>query len=140
MLDEEGEEDEDIANTGATLLENDLIALLYQIPLDKLFEQVLLMEVKENGYIQSKNTVTEHHMLRIFAFFSVVVRLLKQGLETYDSPKYRQLAKRISALIRDVVQYTTDLWETFDKNKVYIIVKNVFEFLMIDYNYNDFYR
>lgn len=118
MLDEEGEEDEDIANCGANLFESDLIALLHQIPLDKLFEQILFIERQNDIFHQDGNAVTEHHILRIFAFSTVIVRLLKKGLQTYDTPRYRQLAKRLSALIRDTVQYASDLWELFDKSKV----------------------
>lgn len=118
MLDEEGEEDEDIANVGANLFESDLISLLHQIPLDKLFEQVLFIQRQNDKYEQEENAITDHHILRLFAFYSVLIKLLKQGLKTYDSPRYRQLAKRLSALIRDVVQYASDQWEAFDKNKV----------------------
>ncbi|XP_011143291.1 ectopic P granules protein 5 homolog isoform X2 [Harpegnathos saltator] len=118
MLDEEGEEDEDIANLGANLFESDLISLLHQIPLDKLFEQVLFIHCQNNRYYQEENAITDHHMLRLFAFYTTLVRLLKQGLKTYDSPRYRQLAKRLSALIRDVVQYASDQWEMFDRSKV----------------------
>lgn len=118
MLDEEGEEDEDIANCGANLFETDLISLLHQIPLDKLFEQILFVERHNDNFRQDGNAVTEHHILRIFAFSTVIVRLLKKGLHTYDSPRYRQLAKRLSALIRDTVQYASDLWEGFDKSKI----------------------
>lgn len=119
MLDEEGEEDEDIANSGANLFESDLITLLNQIPLDKLFEAVLLIERQDDGFRQDTKGITEHHMLRIFAFTTVLVKLFKQGLRTYDSPRYRQLAKRLSALIRDGVQYASDQWEAFDKSQVF---------------------
>ncbi|XP_011503160.1 PREDICTED: ectopic P granules protein 5 homolog [Ceratosolen solmsi marchali] len=119
MLDEEGEEDEDIANIGANLFESDLISLLHQIPLNKLFEQVLHIKRDSNeDYRQDRKFITEYHILRIFAFSTVIVRLLKRGLKTYDSPRYRQLAKRLSALIRDVVQYASDLWESYDKNEI----------------------
>lgn len=118
MLDEEGEEDEDIANIGANLFESDLISLLHQIPLNKLFEQVLFIQCQNNRYYQEENAITDHHMLHLFAFYTTFVKLLKQGLKTYDSPRYRQLAKRLSALIRDVVQYASDQWEIFDKSKV----------------------
>lgn len=118
MLDEEGEEDEDIANVGANLFESDLISLLHQIPLDKLFEQVLFIQRQNDKYEQEEKAITDHHMLRLFAFYSVLIRLLKQGLKSYDSPRYRQLAKRLSALIRDVVQYASDQWEAFDKSQV----------------------
>ncbi|KAM0728306.1 Ectopic P granules protein 5-like protein [Formica fusca] len=118
MLDEEGEEDEDIANVGANLFESDLISLLNQIPLDRLFEQVLFVRCQNDKYEQEENAITDHHMLRLFAFYTVLVRLLKQGLKTYDSPRYRQLAKRLSALIRDVVQYASDQWEAFDRSQI----------------------
>lgn len=118
MLDEEGEEDEDISNAGANLFENDLISLLHQIPFNKIFEHVLYIQRRNNEYNQHKSFITHHHMLRLFAFFTVVIKLLKQGLKTYDSPRYRQLAKRLCSLIRDIVQYASDQWEGFDKSLV----------------------
>lgn len=119
MLDEDGEEDEDIATTSTHLFESDLIALLHQIPHDKIFEQMLLIERTSDGELkQDKDAITENHILRVFAFSTVLVRLLKRGLKAYDSPRYRQLAKRLSSLIRDIVQYASDLWEAFDKSKV----------------------
>ncbi|XP_076670129.1 ectopic P-granules autophagy protein 5 isoform X3 [Andrena cerasifolii] len=118
MLDEDGEEDEDIANAPAHLYENDLISLLHQIPFDKVFEHVLYIQYQNHGYYQNKNYITHHHMLRMFAFFTVIVKILKQGLKTYDSPRYRQLAKRLCALIRDIVQYASDQWEEFDRSQV----------------------
>lgn len=57
--------------------------------------------------------VTEHHILRLFAFATLFVRLLRQGLRTYDSPRYRQFAKRLGRLIRHTVQYASDVWEGF---------------------------
>ena len=118
ILDEECEEDEDITSMGMNLFESDLISFLYQIPLDKFFEEILYVENKNGIYEQDKNLITEHHILRLFAFSTVIVRILKRGLQTYDSPRYRQLAKRISAIIRDVIQCASDLWESFDKNQV----------------------
>jgi len=49
----------------------------------------------------------------MFAFSTVFVRLLRQGLRTYDSPRYRQFAKRLGRLVRHAVQYASDLWESF---------------------------
>ncbi|XP_026298515.1 ectopic P granules protein 5 homolog isoform X2 [Apis mellifera] len=118
MLDEEGEEDEDIANVGANLFESDLISLLNQIPFSKIFEQVLCIQYQNDDYHQNKTYITHHHLFRMFAFFTTIIRLLKQGLKTYDSPRYRQLTKRLSALIKDIVQYANDQWEEFDKNQI----------------------
>ncbi|XP_076765337.1 ectopic P-granules autophagy protein 5 isoform X1 [Xylocopa sonorina] len=118
ILDEDGEEDEDIANVGVNLFESDLISLLNQIPFSKVFEQVLYIQYQNNDYHQNKTYITHHHLLRMFAFFTTIVKVLKQGLKTYDSPRYRQLTKRLSALIRDIVQYANDQWEDFDRKKV----------------------
>lgn len=118
MLDEEGEEDEDIANSGANLSESDLISLLNQIPFSQVFQHVLYIQYENDDYYQNKSCVTHHHLLRMFAFFTAIVKLLKRGLHTYDSPRYRQLTKRLSALIRDIVQYANDQWEEFDKSQV----------------------
>ncbi|CAD6215664.1 GSCOCG00000476001-RA-CDS [Cotesia congregata] len=115
MLDAEGEEDEDIS-AAASLFESDLINLLNQIPIDKLFSQVLLIEETDSGFVQDTKGITEQHMLRVIAFAITLLRLFRQGLRTYDSPRYRQLAKRLSALIRDCVQYVSDQWELFDKS------------------------
>ncbi|XP_043289159.1 ectopic P granules protein 5 homolog isoform X2 [Venturia canescens] len=121
MLDEEGEEDEDLANLGANLFESDLIALLHQIPLEKLFEHIPSREqddLTESPCSFAQISPRKHRrILRLFAFSTVLVRLLKQGLKTYNSPRYRQLAKRLSAIIRDIVQYATDEWESYDKNE-----------------------
>lgn len=118
ILDEEGEEDEDLSSMGMNLSESDLISFLQQIPLDKFFQHILYVNRENDKFSQNKNFVTEHHVLRTFAFSTVLVRLLKRGLVTYNSPRYRQLAKRLSALIRDVVQYASDMWEAFDKQQV----------------------
>lgn len=117
MLDEGGEEDEDIANTGANLFESDLMALLHQIPFDKLFEELLYVDGRREGYNDNEK-YQQHRMLRLLAFSTVLVGLLNQGLRTYDSPRYRQLAKRLSGLIRDVVQHASDEWERLEKSGV----------------------
>lgn len=45
MVDSEGEEDEE--STGTSLKENDLVALLNQLPLDNMFRNVLLIQQKD---------------------------------------------------------------------------------------------
>lgn len=50
-------------------------------------------------------------MLRYLAFSSVFLRIVRQGLDTYCLPKYNQFCKRLSRVIRHIVQYATDQWE-----------------------------
>lgn len=45
MVDSDGEEDEE--STGTSLKENDLVALLNQLPLDDMFRNVLLIQQKD---------------------------------------------------------------------------------------------
>ncbi|XP_017889287.1 ectopic P granules protein 5 homolog isoform X2 [Ceratina calcarata] len=120
MLDEEGEEDEDIANLGFNLFESDVISLLNQIPFTRIFERALciIRDQQNERFHQDKAGVTSQHLLRVFAFFTALVRILNQGLKTYDSPRYRQLTKKLSALIRDVLQYANDQWEAFDNSQI----------------------
>ncbi|RZC38747.1 hypothetical protein BDFB_005322, partial [Asbolus verrucosus] len=112
VVDSEGEEDDE---SGTSLRENDLVALLTQLPLENLFRLVLLVDRKnfENCYDFSK--VTQHHILRFLAFGTVLLKIIYKGLRTYDQSRYNQFSKRLSRLIRHVVQYATDQWEQFQK-------------------------
>ncbi|XP_066999967.2 ectopic P granules protein 5 homolog [Anabrus simplex] len=118
LVDSEGEEDEDVSKSCWSILkENDLVSLLNQIPLDCMFRHVLLVERRDERDIYDITRVTENHVLRLFAFSTVLVRLLRQGLRTYDTPRYRQFAKRLGRLIRHTVQYASDQWECFSCNR-----------------------
>lgn len=113
LVDSEGEEDDE---SGCSLRENDLVAFLGQLPLEDLFRNVLLIEKRnlENFYDFSK--ISQHHILRFFAFGTVLLKIINKGLRTYDQNRYKQFTKRLSRLIRHVVQYATDIWEQFQKN------------------------
>ncbi|XP_069674865.1 ectopic P granules protein 5 homolog isoform X3 [Periplaneta americana] len=118
LVDSDGEEDEDLTGCRYTgwathLRENDLVSFLNQIPMDCLFRHILLVERRDDRDLYDIRRVSDHHVLRLFAFATVFVRLLRQGLRTYDSPRYRQFAKRLGRLIRHTVQYASDLWESF---------------------------
>nr|CAD7569208.1 unnamed protein product [Timema californicum] len=114
LVDSDGEGDEDDGNSNRNLLkENDMVALLNQIPMDILYRHVLLINRRDERDIYDVGLITEHHLLRLFAFSTVLVRLLRQGLKTYGTPRYRQFAKRLGRLIRHTVQYASDQWESF---------------------------
>ncbi|XP_066259328.1 ectopic P granules protein 5 homolog [Euwallacea similis] len=113
VIDSDGEEDEE---PSTSLRENDLVAIINQLPLRDMFRAILYVERSDGKDYLDANVITEQHILRYFAFSSVLLRLLRQGLETYCLPKYNQLSKRLSRLIRHVVQYATDQWEIFIMN------------------------
>ncbi|CAG9823224.1 unnamed protein product [Phaedon cochleariae] len=123
LVDSDGEEDE---NIGVSLKENDLVGLLNQLPLDELFRNVLLIQHRDYQDFYDVTSITEHHVLRYFAFSTVLLRILYKGIQTYDQPRYNQFSKRLSRFIRHVAQYATDQWEQFLK------VQNVEDKAMLD--------
>ncbi|XP_050307718.1 ectopic P granules protein 5 homolog [Anthonomus grandis grandis] len=113
MVDSDGEEDDEV---GVSLRENDLVAILNQLPLADLFRCLLMITRTDEMDNYNIEAVTEQHILRSFAFYSVLLRLLHAGLKTYSQPKYNQFSKRLSRFMRHIVQYSTDQWELFLKN------------------------
>jgi ectopic P granules protein 5 len=107
LLDDEGEE----VQTG--LAENDLVALLNQVPMDGVFRHVLGVQHRDGNEIYFPESASESSLLRLLAFASSLVLMLGRGLRTYDSMRYRQFAKRLSRLVRHTVQYVSDVWQMF---------------------------
>jgi len=61
------------------------------------------------------NLWNEHDLLRLIAVGSVLVKLFKSGLETYNSKStgYKQFSKRLGHLLQDTVNYVTDVLEEY---------------------------
>nr|XP_022906095.1 ectopic P granules protein 5 homolog [Onthophagus taurus] len=111
MVDSDGEEDEE--SSGMSLRENDLVAMFNQLPLDNMFRMLLcVVRTDGNDYFDSSQ-LTEHHILRFFAFSTLLLKVIQEGLFTYEQSRYNQFAKRLCRLIRHIVQYATDIWEIF---------------------------
>ncbi|KAL3265466.1 hypothetical protein HHI36_009670, partial [Cryptolaemus montrouzieri] len=113
MVDSDGEEDEEVS--GTSLRENDLVAFVNQIPLDKLFRALLLVRKSNYEDCYDDQLVTEHHILRFLAFSTTLLKIINRGLHTYNQSRYNQFCKRLSRFIRHIVQYATDQWERFYK-------------------------
>ncbi|XP_033099652.1 ectopic P granules protein 5 homolog isoform X3 [Anneissia japonica] len=109
IVDEDGEEDEDADNQWLMLHENDLVGLLAQFPFDKCFRHVLAMDsTDEDEYAIER--VGSHHVVKLIAFATCVINILKKGLTTFNKARYRQFVKRIGRMIRHTVQYVSDHW------------------------------
>lgn len=114
VLDSEGEEEDVSGTMGTSLRENDLVALLNQLPIDAIFRKVLIVDHGPNGqdvYDPSLFSLTS--CLRLLAFSTQFVRLLSRGLSTFQAPQFGQLAKRLGRLVRHTVLYISDHWEAF---------------------------
>jgi len=69
----------------------------------------------ENENVLRINLWNEHDLLRLIAVGSVLVKLFKSGLETYNSKntEYKQFSKRLGHLLQDTVNYVTDVLEEY---------------------------
>ena len=74
---------------------------------------VLRIEERDGKDCYDVSKSTEHSMLKLFAFSTQFVYLLREGLKTFNTPKYRQFAKRLGRLIRHTVHFVSDHWENF---------------------------
>ena len=113
VLDGEGSEEEDPMHSWAQLREADLVALLAQIPVDHMFRYVLRVERRDGREWYEVSHSTHLSLLKLFAFSTQFVLLLREGLRTFNTPKYRQFAKRLGRLIRHTVHYVSDHWANF---------------------------
>ena len=110
VLDSEGEEDEDPERSWSLLRENDLVLIFTQIPVDFVFETILKID-PDSRY--DPDLFSEHSFLNLFAFSTKLVGLLRRGLQTYNTPRFRNFAKRLGQLIRHAVEFVSDHLRAF---------------------------
>uniref|UniRef100_A0A1A9VTB9 Uncharacterized protein n=1 Tax=Glossina austeni TaxID=7395 RepID=A0A1A9VTB9_GLOAU len=133
LIDSDGEDEHTSAGECVGLRENDLIALLNQIPFAELFRSVLMIEKFLDDYIIQIDLISSHQLLRIFAFFNQLVDLFGEGMLTYNTERYKQLAKRLGRLMRHSLQYISDYHELFRNNNLCKDAK-LLERLALEYN------
>lgn len=114
LVDSDGEEDEDPSNAWLYLHENDIVAILSQFPLTQVFCQILLAPLSDAGVVDyDVRRSTEPMMMQLFAFTTVFIQVLSEGLTTYNLARYKQLNKRLGRLIRQTVSFISDHWLNF---------------------------
>ncbi|XP_037950670.1 ectopic P granules protein 5 homolog isoform X2 [Teleopsis dalmanni] len=118
LIDSDGEDSHTSSGECIGLKESDLIALLNQIPFEKLFSSVLNVEKFLNDYIIEADLITTHQMLRTIVFFSTLIDIFGEGMITYNTERYKQLAKRLGRLVRHTIQYVIDYHELFMSNNL----------------------
>lgn len=112
LVDSDGEDVLESVNVNGPR-ENDMVAILNQIPLEKLFSCVTCAIPKEDGYYINFSSVSGHHLLKSIAFAIKLIEMLGQGLKTYENERYRQFCKRLARISRHVVQYISEMHEIF---------------------------
>lgn len=110
LVDSEGE---DVVENVNGPRENDMVSILNQIPLEKLFSCITCAIPKEDGYYIDSSDVSSHHLLKSIAFTIKLIEILGQGLKTYENERYRQFCKRLGRIIKHVLQYVSEMQEIF---------------------------
>ena len=134
VLDGEGSEDEDPEECWAQLREVDLVALISQVPVDHMFRYVLRIEMRDGCDHYNVHHSTQHSFLKLYAFSTQFVYLIREGLKTFNTPKYRQFAKRLGRLIRHTVHYVSDHWENFKRENKGSIDSSMLLRLQVEYD------
>ena len=136
VLDSDGEDDEcsNVSNDGTfPLRENDFVALLNQFPFENLFKYLLKQPA------ESSSNFSIHSFFKLFAFGTQFVNLMKQGLEQFKAPIYRQLSKRLGRIIKHSLQYISDHWEDFQESQATMQVQDKAMLARIEIEYNNFF-
>ncbi|XP_016985100.2 ectopic P granules protein 5 homolog [Drosophila rhopaloa] len=118
VVDSDGEDSHTPAGECIGLKESDLIALLNQLPFEKIFTSAMRIEKFLNDYILEPDMITPQKMLAVVVFFSQLVKTMGEGLLTYNNERYKQLAKRLGRLVRHTLQYVFDYHELFINNNL----------------------
>ncbi|XP_048581759.1 ectopic P granules protein 5 homolog isoform X2 [Nematostella vectensis] len=118
LVDEDGEEDEDVESSWMLFQEGDLASVFNQFPFDAVFKHLLKMDpnldddsLSENLYMVESSTSRD--IMRMLAFASCIVHIMGQAFITYQKVRYRAFIKRVGRTIRQVVQYVLDHWSNY---------------------------
>lgn len=119
LVDSDGEEGSTPQGECVGLKENDLVAIYEQIPFEKIFE--LMTQTRKKGdttIILNESKISGHHLIRSIAFSSKFISIMKKGLSTYDSERYKQFAKRLGRLMKHTLAHINDLIQIYENRVV----------------------
>ena len=82
-----------------------------------MFRYILRVERRDGRDHYDPRRSSENSFLRLFAFSTTFVYLLREGLATFNTPRFRQFAKRLGQMIMHTVEYVSDHWAAFKMSK-----------------------
>lgn len=119
LVDSDGEEGSSSSGECLGLKENDLVAIFEQIPFESLFELVTIVRTKGDHKFMNEERISGHHIIKSIAFASKFIAILRRGLSTYDSERYKQFAKRLGRLMKHTLAYISDLIQIYRNRDCY---------------------
>lgn len=119
LVDSDGEEGSSPSGECIGLKENDLVAIYDQIPFEMVFRMMTHIQKKNEGYELNSSKISGHHIIKAIAFSSKFIAILKRGLTTYDTERYKQFAKRLGRLMKHTLFYVSDLIQLYRNRESY---------------------
>lgn len=119
LVDSDGEEGSSPSGECIGLKENDLVAIYDQIPFEMVFRMMTHIQKKNDGYELISAKISGHHIIKAIAFSSKFIAILKRGLTTYDTERYKQFAKRLGRLMKHTLFYVSDLIQLYRNRESY---------------------
>lgn len=113
VIDSDGEEEQTPNGECGGLKESDLIALFNQVPFEQLFGCMTFVKLDGDQHRMDESKLTGHHLLRFIAFSTNLIELIGEGLKTYSNERYKQFSKLLSRLVRQTVQYVSDMYSVY---------------------------
>jgi ectopic P granules protein 5 len=113
LVDSDGEEGSSASGECIGLKENDLVAIYDQIPFEMLFQSMTLIEKNDDSYELDVMRISGRHIICSIAFSSKFIAILKRGLTTYETERYKQFAKRLGRLMKHTLFYVSDLIQLY---------------------------
>ncbi|XP_014271688.1 ectopic P granules protein 5 homolog isoform X2 [Halyomorpha halys] len=132
FVDSDGEDCEDSSILPTCLKENDIIAVLNQIPLESLFRQ--LMQLTKRDDIDVYISLSSSQLLRIFALSRLLMKLLSEGMRSYETKSHSQFCKRLASILTHTMQYVNDLWEAYRRDNTECHDSCLIERLQMEYD------
>lgn len=119
LVDSDGEEGSSPSGECIGLKENDLVAIYDQIPFEMVFRMMTHIKPTRDGYEMDVMKASGHHIIRAIAFSSKFIAILKRGLTTYDTERYKQFAKRLGRLMKHTLFYVSDIIQLYRSRDCY---------------------
>ena len=99
-----------------------------------LFRYILRIEVRDDKDVYDPRKTPENAFFSLFSFATHFVYLLKKGLETYNTPRFRGFARLLGRQIRQTVQFITDHWEAFKAARSDTVAGELLARIQVEYD------
>lgn len=72
-----------------------------------------MMQLTKRDDIDVYISLSSSQLLRIFALSRLLMKLLSEGMRSYETKSHSQFCKRLASILTHAMQYVTDLWEGY---------------------------